>query len=91
VTLPIEVSGEGIEARHLESGPESGKDALLFLFNHGGAAARPDVAFRRPAGDYDAMDLVEGRPVALTRTADGIRMNVELQPGAVRVMRITRK
>lgn len=87
MTLPFDVPGAGIEARHLESG----NDAVVFVFNHGEALARGDVAFRRPAGEYVARDLVDGRAVATTRTPDGVTFGVELPPGAVRVMRITRK
>ena len=85
VTLPLEVSGAPLEARHLESG----SDALLCLFNHGGEAAQSKVAFRRPAGDYTATDLVNGRTVAVARTAEGVTIGVELESGAVRVLRIS--
>jgi beta-galactosidase len=87
VTLPISVGGAPIEARHLENG----SDALLFLFNHDRKPARSDVSLRRPSGDYVATDLVDGHPVALTSTTDGVRLSVELPAGAVHVVRISRR
>ena len=84
VTLPIEVTGAPLEARHLDSGSE----ALLFLFNHGKAAARSGVFLRRPAGSYSAVDLSDGQAAALEQGAEGVTLSVELEPGAVRVLRI---
>ena len=87
VSLPIRVTGAPLEARHLESG----KDAVLFLFNHGKGAARSEVLLRRPAGDYTAVDLSEGRPVPVTTSADGVSLEVDLPPAGVQVVRIGRK
>lgn len=87
VTPPIEVSGSAIEARHLESG----SSALLYLFNHGAAPARSEVRLRRPAGEYTATDVIEGQPVALTRTPDGVSIGVALDPSGVQVLRIAPK
>jgi beta-galactosidase len=86
VTLPIRVTGGTIEARHLESG----KETLLFLFNHGRQEARSEVWLRRDAGEYTAMDLVGGRSVRLTKAPDGVTVNVVLPSSGVQVLRITR-
>ena len=85
VTLPIDVTGSPIEARHLDSG----SDALLFLFNHGGEPARSEVSFRRSAGNYSATDLVSGESVAVAPAAGAVRVSVELEPAGVRVLRIS--
>ncbi len=87
VTLPIEVSGSTIEARHLESGG----DALLFLFNHDKEPARSTVSLRRQAGEFAATDLMGQRPVTLERGAEGVTVTVDLAPGDVRVLRIARR
>ena len=84
VVSPVRVTGDPIEARHLESGA----DALLFLFNHGRSAARSAVWLRRDAGDYAATDLIAGRTFTLSRDGEGVTVAVELQPGAVQVLRI---
>jgi beta-galactosidase len=86
VTLPIRVTGGTIEARHLESGEET----LLFLFNHGRQEARSEVWLRRAAGEYTAIDLVDGRSVRLARSPDGVTVNVVLPSSGVQVLRITR-
>lgn len=83
VTLPIEVTGSSIEARHLEAGP----DTLLFLFNHARAAAHSEVLLHRAAAA--ASDLVTSAPVALASDAAGVRVTVDLDPGAVRVLKLS--
>jgi hypothetical protein len=87
VSLPIRVTGAPLEARHLESG----KDAVLFLFNHGKESGRSEVLLRRPAGDYTAVDLIQGRPVPVATSADGVSLEVELPPAGVQVIRIGRR
>jgi beta-galactosidase len=85
VTLPITVAGAPLEARYLESGA----DALLFLFNHGSERAVADVALRRRAGRYAAVDLVSGQPVESTQTSDGlVTVKAEIAPADVRVLRV---
>jgi beta-galactosidase GanA len=85
VSLPIRVTGDPIEARHLESGG----DAVLFLFNHGKQSARSTVLVRRGAGDYALTDVATGRPVAGARVADGVSIDVSLPPAGVQVVKIS--
>ncbi len=85
VTLPIQVTGAPIEARHLESG----NDALLFLFNHGKDVARSTVRLRRDVGAYVAVDVTDGRPIAIESAGGSVVIGIELQPAAVQVLRIT--
>jgi beta-galactosidase len=87
ITLPVRVSGTPVEARYLESG----RDALLFVFNHGKDVARSEVWLRRVSGDYVATDLVSGSAVPLPGAADGLSVSVELPPSGVKVMRISAK
>jgi beta-galactosidase len=87
ITLPVRVSGTPVEARYLESG----RDALLFVFNHGKDVARSEVWLRRVAGDYVATDLVSGSAVPVPGAADGLSVSVELPPSGVKVMRISAK
>jgi beta-galactosidase len=85
VTLPIRVSGDIIEARHLESG----RDALLFLFNHGRAATKSTVWLRRDRGEYDVRDLIDHRNISSHREQDGVSIAIALPPSGVQVVRMT--
>ncbi len=85
VTLPVAVDGSPLEARHTESG----EAAVLFLFNHGAGPAQSTVSLRRPAGEYVAEDLTSGSAVPLTRTADGVSLDVRLPPAGVQVVSIS--
>ena len=85
VSLPVRVTGSQVEARHLESG----RDALLFLFNHAKDAARSEVWLQRSQGTYKALDLVSGRDVPLRNLTDGVSVSVALTPAAVHVLRIS--
>jgi beta-galactosidase len=84
VTLPVRVTGAQVEARHLDSG----REALLFVFNHGKDTARSEVWLQRPVGSYRAVDLVSGGDVPMTNANNGVSLAVELPPTGVRVMRI---
>jgi beta-galactosidase len=87
VTLPVEVTGGALEARHLHSG----RDVLLFLFNHGATHADSTVSLRLPPARYAVTDLVAGQPVASTRADDRVTLAVQLAPGAVQVLQIARQ
>ena len=85
MTFPVRVSGDSIEARHLDSG----RNALVFLFNHGKETARSEVWLERAAGDYAATELIQDRVVALERRGDGVSVGIVLAPGDVSVMRVS--
>jgi beta-galactosidase len=85
VSFPVHVTGDPIEARHLDSG----KDALLFLFNHGPETTRTDVRLSRAPGDYTAVDMASGRAVAVATRAEGVAVTVSLPPAGVQVLKIT--
>jgi beta-galactosidase len=87
VALPLRVTGARLEARHVESGPH----ALIFLFNHGKQAARADVWLGREPGDYAAVDMIDGRALALTAAAGGVTLSVDLPAGSVQISRISPK
>jgi hypothetical protein len=85
VTPPVSVSGAPIEARFLESGPDT---TLLFLFNHGKEPSRSQVLLRRTAGAATAINLTDAAPISMRRTADGLTIATDLEPQGVRVLRI---
>jgi len=70
---------------------ESGNDTLVFMFNHATSRAQSEVSMRLPAGTYSATDLLEGRPQRVTRTEDGLRLEADLAPSAMSVLRVTRQ
>ena len=82
VGVPVEVTGSPIEARHLESG----RDTLLFVFNHGGDGARSEVTVHGRPGT--ATDLVTGETMATTPVAGGVRVAVSLAPLESRAIRV---
>jgi beta-galactosidase len=86
VTLPVSTTGAPFEVRYLESGA----DALVFIFNHGAARATGDVSLRLTDASYSARNLVTGHPLATTRGADGVRMNVTLDPKDVQVVHLAK-
>ena len=77
VTLPLTVAGAPLEARHLESGA----DAVLVLLNHHSQPAVADVSLRRPTGDYSAEDLINSRPVVVTRSGESVSVKAEVGHG----------
>jgi hypothetical protein len=85
ITLPVEVSGAPVEVRYTESGRET----LLFVFNHTKARARSEISLRRAPGRYTATNLIDGSAVALARDTDGIGVRVDLPANEVQVLRIS--
>jgi beta-galactosidase len=84
VSFPVRVTGSPVEARHLESG----KDTLLFVFNHAKEPARSEVWLQRPRANYRAVDLVSGREAMVASADGGVSVAMELPAAGVKVMRI---
>src|SRR5688572_1940934 len=85
VHLPVRVSGSPVEVRHTESG----RDAILFVFNHAKTAATSDVSLARSEGTYTVTDLVTGGAVPSSPTGDGVTIRLEVPPLGVRVLRVS--
>ena len=86
-SVPVGVAGSPLEVRFLEAGDTT----LLFAFNHERAAAASRVTLRKLAGHYTATDLVTDRSVGVESTADGVRVELTVDPAAVRVLTIRRR
>ncbi|MCW5976514.1 MAG: beta-galactosidase [Bryobacteraceae bacterium] len=84
VDLPVDVSGGDIEARYLESG----RDALVFVFNHGREAVEADVRLARPAAKYVAADLLRSEPVEIARQDGKVRLRRRMEASDVWVVRL---
>jgi beta-galactosidase len=86
VTLPVSVQGGAIEARTLDSG----RDTLLFVFNHDKQAVDGEIGVRLPPGPYHAWDLVANQPVNAVREGQAVELKKHLEPAAVWVIRLAR-
>jgi hypothetical protein len=86
VERPVAVSGDPLEVRLLQSGPEH----LAFVFNHSSTPVASTVSLRLPLAGRVTEDLVTGQPVAVSATADGFEWKGTLGPKSVRVIRVRR-
>ena len=85
VSLPVTVTGSPVEVRHTESG----RDAILFVFNHGTAPAQSGVSLARVRGDYVVTDLVRGGTVPSRGVSNGVALRLDLAAMSVRVLRVS--
>ncbi len=86
VSRPVALSGAPLEVRHLESA----RDILLFALNHGTDRADTRITLgRNVAGDV-GLDLVHGRRLALTHGEADVSLAVQVEAGAVAVIRMAR-
>lgn len=84
VERPVATSGDPVEVRLLESGREH----LVFLFNHAPAPATAAVTLRLPLAGRVVEDLASGRPVAASPDAGTFAWQGTLPARDVRVLRI---
>ncbi|HVL68731.1 MAG TPA: beta-galactosidase [Vicinamibacterales bacterium] len=87
IAAPVQVSGDALEARTLET--PSGM--LLFLFNHARSAATSNVRVTVDGAAFTGTDLVGGGQVQVTRSQGGVSLAASLEPGAVQVVKIDRR
>lgn len=85
VNLTVVATGGNLEARTLQAGP----DTLLFVFNHGAAAADAKVAISG-SGNYRASDLTDSTPVTVVRKGGAVELSKRLERSGVWVVRLTR-
>jgi beta-galactosidase len=85
VPSPVTVSGASPEVRYLESG----RDILLFVFNHGSQAIDPSVSLRRPGRSYSGVDLLTQNAVPTAVEADGITIRERIAPDDVWVVKLS--
>jgi beta-galactosidase len=85
VTRPVLTTGDAIEVRFLEAGP----DRLLFVLNHASAPATSAVSLRVPDSQYAASDLITGRDLPVRSSAGGLTLDVVLAGHEVQVVRLS--
>jgi beta-galactosidase len=84
VRRPVAVSGDAVEVRRLESGREH----LVFVFNHAATTAATAVTVRLPLEGRTVRDLGSGEVVGARATPDGFEWRATIPPRDVRVLRI---
>ncbi len=87
VTPLVGKTGREIEVRLLETGT----NRLVFVFNHSKETRREAVSVRIGAGEFTATDLMENRPLVLRQDQGMVHFDVELKPGGVQVLSVSRK
>ena len=83
----VQVSGSPAEARVLESG----RERILFVFNHQGESAQTAVSLRMPAGEWAAADLITAQNVPLSREGTLLKLEKRIGPEDVWVVRVAPK
>jgi beta-galactosidase len=87
VRPPVVVEGGTVEVQTLESG----KDRILFAFNHGKNAVSPHIRLPGATGAFSGRDLITNSVVAVTTETSGISLTVSIQPGHVGVVHLAAK
>jgi hypothetical protein len=65
---------------------ESGKDRILYVFNHGQTPAASTVALQ---GGWRAIDLITDKPFAAVAVEGNTRFDVSVSARDVRVLHLT--
>jgi hypothetical protein len=85
VEAPIAVTGAAPEVRYLESG----RDTLVFTFNHGNQAIAPSISLRLPGHSHRGVDLVTAKPVEVSGEAGVLKIHGTVAPEDVWVVKIS--
>ena len=84
VARQVAATGDPVEVRLLESGREH----LVFVFNHGAAPATASVALRLPLGGREVVEITKDEKAAVEATADGFSWHGTIPPRDVLVLRV---
>jgi hypothetical protein len=87
VQPPVAVEGGPVEIQTLVSG----KDRLVFAFNHGTTAVSPRIRLPAATGSFNGRDLITDSPVPVTAEAAGNILTGSIQPGQVWVVHLSAK
>jgi beta-galactosidase len=85
VARPVAVTGGPAEVRWLESG----RERLVFAFNHQGQPIQMAAAVRAPDASYSAQDIVADKAASVTVRDGSAILENRLEPGQVWVVRLT--
>jgi hypothetical protein len=84
VASPVGVSGDPLEVRLIESG----RDHLVFVFNHAAAPATATLRVRVPLAGRSVRDLASGEAVSVTAVPAGFVWRTTLPALEVRVLHV---
>lgn len=84
VERPIATQGDAIEVRWLESG----RDRLVFAFNHAGKPQLASATLKLSGASYQATDLRSGNAVVLAGGQGRITLQKQMQPNEVWVVKL---
>jgi len=84
VARPVRVEGGAAEVRWLESG----RDRLVFVFNHEDRPLDVSVSLQVPDASYHGTDLVAGSAIPVAVRDGAAAITTHLEPGDVRVVRL---
>jgi beta-galactosidase len=84
VEPPVRVTGGGAEVRYLETG----RDVLVFVFNHSKRPIEPTIGLRLKERSYRGVDLVTGQPIAVSEAGGRIQIQAPMDAEEVRVVRL---
>ena len=76
--------GQQPDMRYLETG----RDTLVFTFNHRARTQEANIELRLPDGQYRATDIVNGRAVVVTRNQGRIAVQQQIAPHDVWVLKV---
>jgi beta-galactosidase len=85
VTRSVTVTGGLAEVRWLESG----RERIVFAFNHQRQPIQMTAALRVPGASYSAEDVVADEAVPVAVRDGSVVLDSRLEPGQVRVVRLT--
>ena len=85
VEAPVAVTGAAPEVRYLESG----RDTMVFVFNHGNQAIEPSISLRLPGRIRRGVDLVTAKPVEVSGEPGVVRIHGTLAPEDVWVVKLS--
>jgi beta-galactosidase len=85
IESPVTAEPPGVEVRYLESG----RDTLLFTFNHANDPVDARVTLRMPGDSFQALDILTDKPVDLVSAAAGISMRDKIGPRDVWVVKLS--
>ena len=87
VQRPVATNGAEAEVRYLESG----RDTLVFVFNHGKQTIEPSISLRLRGQNYHAIDLVTAKPVELSAQNGLVKIHRAIAAEDVWVVKLSPK
>jgi len=85
VRVTVASGQPSVETREMSSG----KETLLFIFNHDTNSVEPSVHLKQLGGEYHASDLQTGERVGFVREGEEMVFKKQMAPNQVWIIRVT--